>query len=348
MGYRVVRADLEKDKNRIIGFWNSHHKKKMQEKYEHFYLANPAGKAKVWLLNKGEREDILGIAALFPRKLFINGYRYTAGIAGDAFVSPEHRSLGPALMLQKNVIATADNEEVDLIYLFPNHKAEAVVKRVGYQLLSNMHRRVKVLNVEPYLTRNGFPEIISRLIGPVLNNFSSIFPCEILPRLNRNITCKKITKVDGRFDELWHQNQQKRPIVGERSAGYLQWRFAPEKSGIVYAAFDKKDKKLLGYVACTHKDSFLSIRDMILPGRQEDANCLLTSLVRSVRRQNFQNINVLMPMSETIDTFFNKLGFHKRRTDRKIFLYVPKIKGVDVSVLSDHKNWLLMSGDDDT
>ena len=75
---------------------------------------------------------------------WLGGQRIEAGVLVDLAVSPAHRTLFPALLLQKSLLA-AGLEAREVLYAFPNQKAAAVFQRAGYRHIGLMTRYVRVL-----------------------------------------------------------------------------------------------------------------------------------------------------------------------------------------------------------
>ncbi len=347
MGYRVKRANLELDRKRIIGFWNHYHGTDLQEKYERFYLKNPAGAARVWFLLEDGNDRIQGLNTLFSRHISVNGYKYRAAIAGDFFVAPRHRSLGPAMMLHKKATAATQRGEIDFIYGFPNEKAEGVIKRAGYQHLGNITRLVRVVDYSPYLTDRGLGEGFCRLIAPVLNRFYYLASMKSLCVIGHNVICRRIRTTDKRFDGLWEKAKGKYAAIGERSSAYLQWRYLSGKNGSIFIATDKEDQRLYGYMACTMNDGALNIRDFFIPQQAEVVSCLLRSVFQYGYGMAVRSININFLTNNALESFFRKYGFVRRNHSRKIFVYAPRVRKGHRMIIGNVENWLLLSGDND-
>lgn len=347
MGYKVVRADLEKDRGAVLHFWNAHHKGKLQLKYQHFYIDNPAGKAKLWLLKKEEEQGIAGMIALFPRTVFINSTAYSAGVIGDIFVAPRHRALGPAIMLLKGVTRYVDSGKVGFVYTFPNEKADLVTRRVGFTCLGNLDRFARVIDYQPYLRGAGIPSPIIRCFAPMVNLVNRFFSGSLLSGRDNSIVCKRVMQVDSSFDELWEKVKNDFVIIGDRSSKYLQWRMLFHE-GVVFAVLTRDNHELLGYMACSISGRFLSIRDFILPPREKDFSLLFAAVARYAYDKAAQGINVHLLINEHMESALKRYGYHKRQNNRKIYFYRGSLEGETPFLLENYKNWFLISGDSDS
>ena len=97
----------------------------MRAKYDWFYLRCPFGPPLLQLLRAGSAGTAVGACGAGRRRMLWKGREIRAGVLVDLAVAREHRSLGPALMLQQGLVAAGHNE-LDLLYGFPNPKAAPV------------------------------------------------------------------------------------------------------------------------------------------------------------------------------------------------------------------------------
>ena len=75
-----------------------------QAHWDWLYVHNPDGPARAWLAEDDGGEAV-GVAAAFPRRVWIEGREHTCWNLGDFAIRPDHRSLGPAVRLQRAAVA---------------------------------------------------------------------------------------------------------------------------------------------------------------------------------------------------------------------------------------------------
>ena len=80
---------------------------------------------------------------------------------------PEHRSLFPALLLQRSLQQSVPGD-LAALYGFPNPRAVPVFTRVGYRKTLDVRRFVRVLRSGEYLRRH-FPGWVAALIARPLD-----------------------------------------------------------------------------------------------------------------------------------------------------------------------------------
>jgi hypothetical protein len=131
--YAIEGGDVARDRERVLAIWrgNLGRDTRMQAKYDWFYASCPYGEPLLCLLRHLPDDSLVGAAAAGPRRMLRQGAEIEAGVLVDLAVTTEHRSLGPALMLQ-SALAEAGCRRYGLLYGFPNPKAAAVFKREKY------------------------------------------------------------------------------------------------------------------------------------------------------------------------------------------------------------------------
>src|SRR3546814_20919618 len=100
--YTVHEADLERDRELIVGLWrgNLGEDARMARKYDWFYRQCPYGAPLTLLLPHEASGAWVGVASAGPRTMVFGGSRLSAGVPVELDVLPAHRSRGPALTLQ--------------------------------------------------------------------------------------------------------------------------------------------------------------------------------------------------------------------------------------------------------
>src|SRR5688500_13696162 len=112
-GYTVREASLDDtaDTSALFGVWDAAYPAALAPRFDWLYRRNPAGPARVWLLCTPTGEAVGGLS-VFPRRFWAGGRHLSGAIVGDMIVLPAHRTLGPALMLQRAVQARLEAGEM--------------------------------------------------------------------------------------------------------------------------------------------------------------------------------------------------------------------------------------------
>jgi hypothetical protein len=268
------------------------------------------------------------------------------GQAIDLNVDHEHRTIGPALGLQRAVVAAMASGEIDLAYGFPNRQSEPVLRRTGYRPLGDLQRWVKVLSCRAVFDRWGWAAWFSRSAGMLLD--------PILPRKWQEVLCRRppgigLTRVesfDARFDRLWRFAVRQFAILGERSSAYLNWRFS-QCPDLCYRAMGLTDAsgELLGYVVYGRRGGIVHIADLLVADvRYVDP--LLAEFLRLARREDAQIVVFLYLGNPAVCKALGRFGFWQRPSGRKAMVYETG-NGSRVTA-SQPDNWHLTAADIDT
>lgn len=260
--YVVETGDVARDRDTVLAIWrgNLGQDTRMQSKFDWFYAGCPFGEPLLCVLRHTPDDRCIGVAAAGPRRMLWGGTETGAGVLVDLAVVPEHRSLGPALMLQ-NALAATGCKRFDFLYGFPNPKAAAVFKRVGYAKLGEIVRRARVLRHGEYLARK-----LPRVLAPV----AAVF-VDLAMRIRNGWRTRSDPAIDlawadhsdARFDTLWERSAKPAGLVGIRDYRFTRWRFdtSPLATTRYLQICDRTDNSLRAWFACQVSEGVLHVRD---------------------------------------------------------------------------------------
>jgi hypothetical protein len=258
--YNVRAGDPTLDRDAVLSAWRGHlgHEDQIAAKYDWFYLACPHGPPLLQLLSADASNDCLGTACAGYRRMRLQGEDMRAGVLVDLVVLPEHRSLGPALMLQQGLIA-ASSESLDVLYGFPNPKAVALCKRVGYQHLTDLVRYVRVLRHGRYLHAR-LPNWLIWPAGWLLDTVSALRDgWQQLRGPHLRHEWRKCA--DARMDDLWRNSPQGNSMIGVRDMQHAQWRFDQSPLATTLYLWVIFKDQAQAWFAVQAKDGVLHVRD---------------------------------------------------------------------------------------
>src|SRR5512132_2740704 len=154
MAYRIRRTDAREVESTLTRLWaaNLDMQGDPHDKYCWYYRDNPLGPGVAFLLDHvdGATEETVGSCGIGRRRVFVDGRPLTAALFADFTVDQPHRTVMPAMMLQRALCAYAV-ENCDFAYAFPNDAAVGIFKRIGLQTVGRARRYVKVLRSAPFL-----------------------------------------------------------------------------------------------------------------------------------------------------------------------------------------------------
>ena len=224
--YATRDGDAACDRDAVLAVWqgNLGQDARMAAKYDWFYLGAPAGPPVLQLLMHAGSDAPVGVCSAGRRRMLRDGHEIRAGVLVDLAVTPEHRTLGPALILQQGLFA-AGRRELDQLYGFPNPKAAPVFKRIGYRKLGEMVRYARVIRHAYYVQRRAptLPAPLVALAGAFFD-----FGTALRDRLRiRGAAALRATWHDRvpDIDALWAASPKPAALTAIRDAAHLRWRF---------------------------------------------------------------------------------------------------------------------------
>ena len=220
-GYQVDDGDIAREGDAAIAVWRASlgGSEGRAAKFEWFYRAAPDG-AQLQVLRPGPDGEIVGTAGVGWRRMRIGERPLRGGLLADMAVLAAHRTLGPAMQLQRAASERA-LAAGDLVYGFPNANAVPVVKRLGYVHIGDMVLCVRALRHAPYLERR-LSRPLARVLGRIVDGAFAVH--DLLRNAHR-----------GRLHADWSRTPLDLPhprwshpgmLEGVRDRTVLEWRFA--------------------------------------------------------------------------------------------------------------------------
>ena len=290
--YAVRMADVQTDREAVMALWQTHMRAPPQGKFEWFYLGHPIAPPHLLLLIHGPCADAVGIAGLGARGICVKGEYKTAGVLADLVVLPEHRTLYPALLLQKQMRQTALSMH-SIVYGFPNKNSTPIVRRLGYAQVGELVRYSRVLRHAGYLERR-LPGWLSTLLGGVADRVMPFF--QKPDRWRRNTwECAWLDAFDARFDVLWARASAFDGVIGVRDAKFLAWRYSaqPGHQYRIFVATAPGETGVTAYAVCEAIGTTLHVRDFLVDPVCEGAvHRLVHLLAREAFRQACFNLSL--------------------------------------------------------
>ncbi|MEP7041507.1 MAG: hypothetical protein ABI843_00505 [Dokdonella sp.] len=290
--YHVHDGDPAADGDAVVAIWrgNLGQESGLARKYDWFYRHCPLGAPMLKLLRHEPSESWVGVAAIGCRRMLWRGREIRAGVLVDMAVAPQHRSLGPALTLQRNVLESGI-ERFDLLYGFPNRKAEAAVRRCGYSKLGDIVRYVRVLRYASYLQRR-MSAFAARPLGWLLDASDRLIDAW-RSRSDPPLTAQWSDRVDPRMDDLWNRSAHGGDLLTVRDTAMLRWRFDEALVSFRYLLLSESlGGPLLAWFACQASGSMLQISDFwSIDCAEGVATAMVGAMLRTARKEGYAAVS---------------------------------------------------------
>jgi len=350
MKYKILRGDLQKDREDFIEFWRVNFPNWPKSKYKWFYEENMYGPAAYWIARDADDNDrFVGTTVLFPKRIKIDGNEEMIAIAGDFGVEKKHRGQGSAAEVTLESFKFIDEAGLAFIYATPNVVSEKVATRQGFRVVGRSVRMVRVLRSRDYVKK-------ALKIGPLAAGVSRLV--DFFMRLRSKESAFKsadkyefevLDDFDDRFDELWKTASQNFPMLGERTREFLHWRFAlcPFKDFRTFVVTSRKSGALEGYIVYRLEDGNLIISDLLVSNTGEAIDALLTEFLLYLRSLDIDTVTFFYLGNKEIIKAFSRFGFSTRADNRSVIVYI-KDDSPYFSRAMDENNWHFLEADNDT
>jgi len=305
-----------------------------ERKFDWLYVENPMGAPRTWLLECGD--EIVGISSAFRRRLRVEGRTLEAWVLGDFCVAKEHRSLGPAMALQRATCERVDRGDVDLWYDFPSRTMSAIYGRMGVKPCGEMVRLVYPLRVDRMLEKKMSNGIVATGLREVGNKV--LASRDAVRRRDATI---EVSLRDRDFEFDVEPGIEARGGVSlERSAAYLNWRYRADPRGPASILSARRDGGEKGFLVFRSGDEDVDIWDAFAIEDPAMLRELVLEVIDIARSRDAVRVTVGISDRHPWMGAFEKLGFHRRDS-------VPFVVYARPGVLEPDTPWFLMSGDRD-
>jgi hypothetical protein len=353
--YFVRKACLERDRQEILSVWDRN-KVNTHDPALHLdwaYKNNPAGQGPIFLLVHAPSQETVGSAGLILRRMKIGDSVRLVGRAAGFAVDKAHRSLGPAILLQKAVLDNMGQSNISLAYTLAPSKASPVFKRLDFSNLGIIKCRRKIISASSFVD-NRFqflPRVARKSLSSLIELCIQMVSKETWNQMN---TAKmiRVQSLDNRFDDLWSRAASNYSFTTERSSTFLQWRFSnnPKQRDFVCDALCTDKGTLRGYaIYYLDKDRFAHVIDLFAEDQGVTTIKLLQALAHRWRADGVASVLISAFGSERFFDILDNVRLSKQRAPAPQVpyeLFVSKISNLDSRTTPIELNWGFTMADD--
>lgn len=341
----IRRANLCSDRNLLIDFFARYLTPTSNaRRFDWLYRENPCGVACAWIAENSETHEVIGAAAAFPRRFYFEGSELTGFVLGDFCIHPGHRSMGPALQLQRACLEHAASGTPAVCYDFPSESMLAVYRRLGANASERMVRLAKPLRINRAVAKRMGSRIAAESISAVANVALA------WRDKARGTVTDDIERVDSNcgpeFSALAQEVGGAYGHTVARSAEYLNWRFLAHPSIKFEMLAMRRNGKLIAYVSFTHDADDARIVDLFGVADTEVLSSLLMRSIELLRQVGVATVSASLPASHPNAQIFNALGFRERESCPLVTY--PNRTTSAAAHNGSQTGWFLMDGDRDS
>jgi len=314
-----------------------------ERRYEWLYQSNPDGPAWSWFVCDGSGGDIVGVASVFPRSVWIGEKRRICGQVGDFAVSIEHRSLGPAVLLQRATFRPVDDGNLFFCYDCPPHAAGmSTFRRLSMAPNSVVDRYVLLLQTNATAKKR-----LGVAAAPCAALGNLVLRAYKMSWRRPKVDDLQISEHTGPFDEEFTRldttTAKPNVIRGSRCAVHLNWRYRSDPLQDYRIWTVRRKGELLGFMVFCMESEIITIVDLVADERSEAISALLASLGERFGRTH-QSIHAYLSRGSQLIPFFQKMHFRRRSVDANIVAYA-KPGGEASALLQNAAAWGFQQAD---
>ncbi|CAM1339449.1 GNAT family N-acetyltransferase [Tenacibaculum aestuarii] len=321
---------------------------KEEEKVKWQFLESPINERYVDIALDKENNNIAAIYAVFPVTFILDSKNVTGSQSLDTMTDIDYRGKGLFVNLAKDVYDKASQNNIQLVYGFPNgNSIHGFIRKLDWVNLDPVPFLIKPLKTKYFTKRISFlswlPNInLSKVKKtPIINNISIIenkfFPNEV--------------------NNIWCEFSKSFKIAVNRDKEYLEWRYLKkplEDYRIIHAY--TREKEYLGFVVFTIKEKHGGKIGYIMELIYDTANKSVGEVLIDYAVNEIKKSQCDCVLSWCFDHSPNYNAFKKSK-----FYKIPeKLKPIelhfgarsfnsDVSeIINNRENWYLSYSDSDT
>jgi hypothetical protein len=297
-------------------------------RFKWLYRENPLGPAWTWVAWDTETKQTIGAASLFRRAVWLDGSVQLCGQVGDFAIDPTHRSLGPALLLQRATFAPVDAGQLTFCYDCPPHeRGMATFRRLGMVPNATMARHARLLRTERQLVRR--LGAVGAMLAPIADAVLGLRPRR--PRApgfeitdHRQRFAEEVTLLDRRL--------AKGGVVrGRRAAADLNWRYLDDPLSDYVILVAHRQGELVGFTVLTISGRDGVVVDLFGDLSSDEAADLLDTAARRLRAMGAEVLHVVVSSPSDLAEPLARCGFRLRSTGPLVVAYTRSPRSLDTS-----------------
>lgn len=285
--YRVEVGDAIADRSRILSLWQlcgfGGSAEQNAARYDWLYLDNPQGRARLYLLMAPASGDLVGAVGVGSRMFYsaVPPRPLASGTLVDFVVHPGHRSLYPALLLQR-FACEQELAHCEFVYGLPVEKAVPVVARLAGSTRFASRTYVRIIRSASFI-RKRVKWLPAWLATPLAGGIDVLRGTWVRIALaSSHVVCRHVA---GQAPELGEHiralAEENQVIIGQRSRDVIAWRARPPGRSFELVVFeDGRSTNALGYAMYALDQGNLVVIDFVLPREDHEARGSWLALCR--------------------------------------------------------------------
>jgi len=289
-------------------------------RFKWLYRDNPDGPAWSWFALQGSSRQVIGVTSVFPRSMWVGGEVQMCGQVGDFAVSSSHRTLGPALLLQRATFDPVNSGDLALCYDCPPHPAGmSTFRRLGIKPNCRVLRYALPLRLDSHLRKRlGAVSVIPGAAGNLFLRVQRTFA------VKTRATDLEVSNHQDSFSEEFSKLDAvvKRPnaIRGRRSAAHLNWRYREDPLQQYEVLTARRRNELIAFAILRRTNEVVTIVDLFGMDLHVASLSLLAAIVERFQRSH-QTVEAFLSEGNELVAYFLKMRFRLRSEAAQVVAY---------------------------
>jgi hypothetical protein len=329
MNLAVRRASLIDDREEIIDLLNRNFEAGQEKRFDWRHLNHPAGPAWCWFIYDRDSHKTIATAAVFPRQIFVDGRLVVCGQVGGFAVEATHRSLGPAVLMQRTTFKPADSGVLAFCYDTPPHdRGMSTFVRLGMQPNCEVTRLGLPLRCDEYL-QNKLGNGVWTKVAVAAGNLA--LRAKPLHRPALSIAGLEISGFEGTFDEeftfLDRDLSTSGMVRASRSAENLNWCYRDNPGSDFGVLVARQRGELLGYLVYLVYGERVAVLDVF--GREilRIGHALIDALAEISRKEKRMLLEAMCSDQNELKSVLVDSGFQAREKAARVVAYEKPATG---------------------
>ncbi len=322
MSLAVRRVSPIGDREEMLALLNRNFEPGQESRFEWRHTANPAGGSWTWFLYEGDSKVTVAMASVFPRHVYVDGKPLVCGQVGEFAVEATHRSLGPAVLLQRTTLEPVNAGALAFCYDCPPHdQGMSTFVRMGMQANCEVIRYALLFRSDEYFARKLGGGAWTTTVAGAANVLLGMRT----RRFIRGSSGLEIHTFDGRFDEEFSRLDKLVPSRGairsSRSADLLNWRYRDNPGANSRVLVARRAGELVGFLVLWIERGSAQILDifgieLLLVGIE-----LLDAAIEMTRREKVSALYGFCSADSELRTLFECFRFRPREKAARVVAY---------------------------
>lgn len=260
------------------------------------------------------------------------------GQVGDFAIDSSHRSLGPAVMLQRATFEPVQQGSLTLCYDCPPHDAGmSTFRRLGMQANCHMQRYVRPVKTDRQLAKylgQGRLTAGVAVLGNIVLNLWTLRQHKV-----SGLEMAYYTERFGEeFSRLDTQVGGSNGIRGQRQATDLNWRYRDDPLHAYHVLTARRSGELVAFIIFSISDQDVQIVDLFGLVSRDIGLQLLEGVVEHVKKTSVQTLQASLSDDHSLSHVLQKAGFYYRSPGEQVVAYTPPGTAMG-DVLQDKPLW---------